>query len=52
MDHHAGRGVTDLVVEEKHMGSRALLVVARSAEAAQVRFGVEDGKAGVIFTRI
>ena len=51
MDHYAGRGVTDLVVEEKHMGSRALLVVAKSAEAAQVRFGVEDGKAGVIFTR-
>lgn len=51
MDHFAGRGVTDLVVEEKHMGSRALLVVAKDADAAQARFGVEDGKAGVIFTR-
>lgn len=45
------RGVTELVVEEKHMGSRALLVVCRSHEAAAARFGVEDGKAGVIFTR-
>ena len=51
MDHYSGRGITDLVVEEKHMGSRALLVVAKDDGAAQVRFGVEDGKAGVIFTR-
>jgi protein phosphatase len=51
MDHYAARGVTDLVVEEKHMGSRALLVVTKDAEAAAKRFGVEDGKAGVVFTR-
>lgn len=51
MDHFAGRGVTDLVVEEKHMGSRALLVIAKDADAAKARFGVEDGKAGVIYTR-
>ena len=51
MDHFASRGVTDLVVEEKHMGSRALLVVAKDADAAQIRFGVEDGKTGVIYTR-
>lgn len=51
MDHFAGRSVTDLVVEEKHMGSRALLVITKDANVAQARFGVEDGKAGVIFTR-
>ena len=51
MDFFAERGVTDLVVEEKHMGSRALLVVARSAEEARARFGVEDGKAGIVYTR-
>ena len=51
MDHFASRGVTDLVVEEKHMGSRALLVVAKDADAAKARFGVEDGKSGVIYTR-
>lgn len=44
-------GVSDLVVEEKHMGSRALLVVARDGAAAEARFGVEDGKQGVIYTR-
>ncbi|MEM7497561.1 MAG: polynucleotide kinase-phosphatase [Pseudomonadota bacterium] len=51
LDHYAWLGVTDLVVEEKHMGSRALLVVARDADAAGARFGVEDGKAGVVYTR-
>lgn len=51
MEHYANRGVTDLVVEEKHMGSRALLVVAKDVRAAKTRFGVEDDKAGVIFTR-
>lgn len=51
LDFYATRGVTDLVVEEKHMGSRALIVVARDAAAAAARFGVEDGKAGVIYTR-
>ncbi len=51
MEHFASRGVTDLVVEEKHMGSRALLVIAKDADAAKARFGVEDGKAGVIYTR-
>ena len=45
------RGVTELVAEEKHMGSRAILVVARSSEAARDRFGVEDGKAGIVYTR-
>jgi protein phosphatase len=44
-------GVTKLIVEEKHMGSRAVVVLARDAEAARLRFGVEDGKAGVVFTR-
>lgn len=49
--HFSDRGVTDLVAEEKHMGSRAILVIAKNAKAAAGRFGVEDGKAGVIYTR-
>ncbi len=51
LDFFAERGVTDLVVEEKHMGSRALIVLAQDAAAAKARFGVEDGKAGIIYTR-
>ncbi|MEO1601554.1 MAG: hypothetical protein AAFU49_13995 [Pseudomonadota bacterium] len=51
LDHYAKLGVTDLVAEEKHMGSRALMIVCRDAAAAAARFGTEDGKRGVIYTR-
>ena len=45
------RGVTDLVVEEKHMGSRALLVVCRDAAAAHARFGTDEGRVGTVYSR-
>ena len=44
-------GVDELVAQEKHMGSRAVLVVARDADAAQSRFGIPNAQAGVIVTR-
>ncbi|PTA66817.1 polynucleotide kinase-phosphatase [Deinococcus arcticus] len=45
-----GQGITQVICEEKHMGSRALLVLARDEAAAQARFGVTGG-AGCIYTR-
>jgi protein phosphatase len=44
-------GVERVVCEEKHMGSRAVLVVARDREAAQRRFGVHEGQQGVVYSR-
>ncbi len=44
-------GVETVVCEEKHMGSRAVLVVARDAEAAAQRFGVTDGTCGAVLSR-
>jgi protein phosphatase len=44
-------GTAKIVVEEKHMGSRAVIVLGRDTETARRRFGVQDGKAGVIYTR-
>ena len=44
-------GVDEVVAQEKHMGSRAVLVVARDADAAQSRFGIANPEAGVIVTR-
>ncbi|HEX4609573.1 MAG TPA: polynucleotide kinase-phosphatase, partial [Urbifossiella sp.] len=44
-------GVTDVVCEEKHMGSRAVVVVCRDEVAARERFGVVDGPAGAVYTR-
>ena len=44
-------GVSEVVCEEKHMGSRAVLVVARDGAAAKARFGITNDDAGVIVTR-
>ncbi|MGW5124761.1 polynucleotide kinase-phosphatase [Streptomyces sp. NPDC004069] len=43
-------GVARVVCEEKHMGSRAVALVCRDAEAARARFGVE-GPTGSLYTR-
>lgn len=43
-------GVTKVVCEEKHMGSRAVALVCRDAAAARERFGA-DGPTGVLHTR-
>ena len=43
--------VAKVVCEEKHMGSRAVIVMCRDADAARRRFGVEDGRTGVVYTR-
>ncbi len=46
------QAVPCVVCEEKHMGSRAILVVCRDGAAARRRFGVsEDGPIGVCYTR-
>jgi protein phosphatase len=45
------QGVQEVICEEKHMGSRAVLVVARDADVARRRFGVTTGEQGHIFTR-
>ena len=44
-------GVPSVICEEKHMGSRAVVVVARSPEDARATFGVEDDRFGVCVTR-
>ena len=44
-------GIDQVVCQEKHMGSRAVLVVARDADAAAARFGIANDDAGVIVTR-
>ena len=44
-------GVHRVVCEQKHMGSRAVVVVCRDAEAARKRFGILEGEIGVCYTR-
>lgn len=51
MDFYLQEGVTSLVCEEKHMGSRAVIVLCRDIDAAKRRFGIGDDGRGVIYTR-
>jgi polynucleotide kinase-phosphatase len=51
LNYYKKRGIEKVVCEEKHMGSRVVLVVCKSEEAAQTRFGVAGEGLGVCYTR-
>ena len=44
-------GVSDVVCEEKHMGSRAVVVVGQDASAIERRFGITGEGVGACYTR-
>jgi protein phosphatase len=44
-------GVHKVVCEQKHMGSRAVVILCRDADVARKRFGIMEGQAGVCYTR-
>ncbi|WP_109001228.1 polynucleotide kinase-phosphatase [Streptomyces rishiriensis] len=48
---YARDGVARVVCEEKHMGSRAVVLVCRDAETAGKRFGTGGGPTGSLYTR-
>jgi protein phosphatase len=50
-EYYQKAGVAQVVCEEKHMGSRAVIVLCRSQKTAADRFGVQDGSQGIIYTR-
>ena len=50
-DHYRSNGVTSVICEEKHMGSRAVVVAGRDAQAIQRRFGIASDSAGACYTR-
>jgi len=45
------QGVPEVVCEEKHMGSRAVVIVCMDEGVARERFGVTEAEAGIIYTR-
>ncbi|MEW4488138.1 polynucleotide kinase-phosphatase [Thalassoglobus sp. JC818] len=49
--YYRSQGASKVVCEEKHMGSRAVVVVCRDEDAARTRFGVTEGEAGIVYTR-
>ncbi|MDR2151898.1 MAG: polynucleotide kinase-phosphatase [Helicobacteraceae bacterium] len=50
-NYYGSRGVSAAICEEKHMGSRSIVVLCQSAEVAKRRFKANDGKRGAIYTR-
>lgn len=49
--HFRGVGVGTIVCQQKHMGSRAVVIVCRDGESARKRFGVGGDEIGACFTR-
>ncbi|WP_423737608.1 polynucleotide kinase-phosphatase [Chitinophaga caseinilytica] len=51
LNYYKKRGIEKVVCEEKHMGSRAVIVVCKDEQTAVERFGVEGEGIGVCYTR-
>ena len=49
--YYRGEGVPFVMCQEKHMGSRAVVIVCRDRDTARRRFGVAEDEAGICFTR-
>lgn len=49
--YYRAEAVARVVCQEKHMGSRAVVIVCRDASAAHARFGITTGEAGIVYTR-
>jgi protein phosphatase len=50
-EYYRGSGVGRVVLQEKHMGSRAVIVVCRDESVARRRFGVANEGVGACWTR-
>lgn len=48
---YAAEGVGTVACQEKHMGSRAVLLVCRDEQTATERFGAVPGQTGAVYTR-
>jgi protein phosphatase len=49
--YYRSQGVPKVVCEEKHMGSRAVVIVCRDEQAAKARFGIAEPEIGIVYTR-
>lgn len=51
LDYFIQMGQSQIICEEKHMGSRAIVLVCKDEAAAAQRFGVKDEGIGICYTR-
>ncbi|KJH72303.1 polynucleotide kinase-phosphatase [Aliterella atlantica] len=49
--YYQNQGVSQVICEEKHMGSRAIVIVCQSEQAALKHFGIESEGIGICYTR-
>jgi polynucleotide kinase-phosphatase len=49
--YYRNEGAPQVICEEKHMGSRAVVVACRDEHAARQRFGATTGECGIVVTR-
>jgi protein phosphatase len=49
--YYRNNGISTVICEEKHMGSRAVVVLCRDEEVARRRFGVVGEGIGIVYTR-
>jgi protein phosphatase len=51
LGYYRRQGIAYVMAEEKHMGSRAIVIVCRDTATTQQRFGMVDGGLGICYTR-
>lgn len=49
--YYRSQGAPQVICEEKHMGSRAVVIVCRDEQAAKERFGIAEEEIGIVYTR-
>ncbi len=49
--YYRNEGIPRVICEQKHMGSRAVVIVCRDEDSARKRFGVVDEGIGICYTR-
>jgi protein phosphatase len=49
--YYRSNGVASVIIEQKHMGSRAIIIVCRDKETARQRFGILEAEDGICYTR-
>lgn len=50
-EYYKSVGVEKLICEEKHIGSRAVVIAGRDEKAIQQTFGIENEGIGIVYTR-
>ncbi|EKO76905.1 MULTISPECIES: polynucleotide kinase-phosphatase [unclassified Leptospira] len=51
LNYYQKRGIEKVVCEEKHMGSRAIVVICKDEDSALKRFGIKNEGIGICYTR-